>query len=144
MDHNKEISTLRGAFPRSIPSSIKPSTSPSLTATENRSQSYAIAAEGEVLTRYRLILRSGKVYNLPYSLLPVLILEDNQQLIIKSYGIHITLKGRNLKVIEEYLTSETLLWVRESLSGTDDEEAHVFIKTIQVEGEDIKSNSEGS
>jgi len=98
---------------------------------------YAVAAEGEFLKRFKLILRSGERYSLPYSILPIVILTEEQDLQIKSHGIYITLKGRNLAAIEEYLFSESLLWVKEANTKLDSGEAYVFVSEILLAGKAI-------
>nr|WKN34374.1 hypothetical protein K4G66_18520 [Tunicatimonas sp. TK19036] len=100
-------------------------------------QHYAVAIQNMVLKRFKLILRSGESYSLPYSLLPIYIFTDRGDLLIKSYGILITIQGRNLKPIEEALSNETLLWVKESPSGQDSGDGFVFIADIHIEGKSI-------
>ena len=98
-------------------------------------QGCAVASEGQYVRRFRLILRSGKVYNLSYSLIPNIILTEDHRLIIRTLeDLYIEITGRNLGALEEYFAQEVVKWVRESPSNIDDGEAYIFISTIQVNG----------
>ena len=105
-------------------------------------ESYAIAAEHEVIKRFKLKLRNGNIYSVPYSLLPVIILINGSELVIKTYGVHITIKGRNLDALEEYLSAENLQFVRENPSRKDDGKEDVFISDILVAGKAMKHEEE--
>lgn len=124
---------MRGAFPRSL-QDIKTGSNAPLNVYANPGQYYAICADDEVLKRFKIVKRCGKIWSVPYSLLPVLILLEGKELVIKTYGVHVVIEGRNLAVIEEYLSNEMLLWVKESASGKDDGKSNVFVSDIQVRG----------
>ncbi|MFY0689079.1 MAG: hypothetical protein JXQ90_18050 [Cyclobacteriaceae bacterium] len=128
---------LRGAFPRSLQDNKEERSAPS-NVYANPRQFYAIASENELVKRFKLFLRSGRTYSVPYSLLPVFILLEGKKLVIKTYGIHIAIEGRNLAVLEEYLSDELLLWVKESPGGKDDGKSHVFVSDIYIQGKAIK------
>lgn len=102
-----------------------------------RIQCYAVAGKGEMPKRFKLILRSGTAYSVPYGLLPICAISHNTRLIIKTYELNITINGRGLGPIHEALNTESLSWVRESPSNIDDFESPVFISTIKTEGEAI-------
>ncbi|MEP1782124.1 hypothetical protein [Reichenbachiella sp.] len=138
-DFNNEKKPLRGAFPRSY-QDIKEvrSSSASSKLFENPAQHYAIASDDEIIKRFKLVLRSGEVYSVPYSLLPVFMLLGGKELIIKAYGVHVTIKGRNLNPIEEYLSNEMLLWIKESPSGKDDGKINVYVSDILIQGKAMK------
>lgn len=97
-------------------------------------QFYAVSQEQ--VRHFDLILRSGKEYTLPYSLLPVSVLEGETLKII-AYELHVHIKGRNLLKIRDYLKSETLLWLKESPSGKDDGASKVFISDIVARGKAV-------
>ena len=83
--------------------------------------------------------RQGMVYSISYSLLPVFILSENKELVIKTHDIQATIHGRNLAVLEDYLSEEQCIWIKESPSGKDDGSANVFIERMDIE---IKSEEE--
>ncbi|AXG69616.1 hypothetical protein KORDIASMS9_01841 [Kordia sp. SMS9] len=99
-------------------------------------QTYAISNGDVHVSRFRIILKDASFYSLPYSLLPILIF-TGEKLIIKSYGVHISIFGKGLSVIENHISNQTLLYVRESISGVDLEEKDVFVSQIIVEGKSI-------
>lgn len=101
-------------------------------------QTYAISSGEGTLRRFRVILRDASYYSLPYSLLPVLIY-TGEKLIIKSYGIHISIYGKGLNIIEAHINNETLLYVRESIMGINIDEQDVFISKITIEGKNIST-----
>ena len=138
-EFRNEGKPLRGAFPRSL-QDIKEvhSNGASSKVYENPGQHYAIASDDEIIKRFKLFLRSGEVYSVPYSLLPVFMLLGGKELIIKTYGVHISIKGRNLAPIEEYLSDEMLLWIKESASGKDDGKSNVFVSDILIRGKAMK------
>lgn len=85
------------------------------------------------LRYFDLILKSGKEYSIPYALLPVYVLSGENELSISAYDLDITIQGRNLKRIRNFLKKETLQYLRESPSGKDAEEDDIFISKIEVE-----------
>ena len=72
---------------------------------------------------------------MPYSLLPVTILVSNQILIIKTHDMIITVTGKGLDKVDDALSSETLLYIRQNVNDYDDGSSSVFIKDIQCEGD---------
>lgn len=135
-----EKNMLRGAFPRSL-HDHKVTGSQQAKGSENRvvGQYYAIVSEQGTIKRFQLIQRSGCIHSIPYSLLPVYILSDNQELLIKAYGMHISIHGRCLEIILRHLSDECLLWLKESKSGKDDGTSNVFISEIEIEGDAVST-----
>ncbi|WP_421896415.1 hypothetical protein [Marinoscillum sp.] len=97
-------------------------------------QAYAIADES-IVKRFMIVMRNGQTISLSYSLLPALILNDNSELIIKTHEFEIVITGRNLMPLLESFSEESLLYIRESPSGTDDGHSSVFISNIEIAGE---------
>lgn len=89
-----------------------------------------------ILRRFKLLLRTGKQVSIPYAFLPIIILEHEGLIHIKTNDLHITIEGRGLKALEEHLSQEKVRWIKESVSGLDQEEA-VFIKHILMDGDII-------
>lgn len=100
-------------------------------------QAYAVAKNTEIVKRFKVQLRDGTSYSIPYSLLPIIILTSEMQLIIKAYELFITITGRSLQKIEEALSAETLIYIRQSPSGNDDGQGSAFIEDIQIQGETL-------
>lgn len=87
------------------------------------------------LSRFRLLIRDGRVYSVPYALLPLVILEPERALLIRSSDLEITIQGRNLGKLEEALSTERVSWIKESPSGLDDGQHELFVSHIQIMGE---------
>ncbi len=102
----------------------------------NLSPTQFYAVSQEQVKHFDLILRSGREYSLPYSLLPVPIL-DGEILKLIAYELNVLIKGRGLRKIRDYLKSETLLWLKESPSGKDDGASKVFISDIIARGKTV-------
>ena len=97
---------------------------------------YGVEKGNRFVRRFRLFLRNGQVISVPYALLPIVILEADKSLRLKSHGLEVTVKGRSLHKVEEWLNEEKLLWLKEANTDMDDtEEYEVFIKSIEVEGD---------
>ena len=105
----------------------------------NSDEHYAVSNEDITIKRFRVILKDGSFYSIPYSILPILIYMGNK-LIIKSYGIHITLTGKGLSIIENHINTETLLYFRESSTGIDTDNSDVFISAIKIQGKNISKD----
>ena len=101
-------------------------------------QYYAIASSQEVPKQFDLILRSGTEYSFPYSLLPIYRLTGNKEIAIISYGLRITIKGRNLKGVRNSLKRETVIWIKESPSQKDDEQSDVYVSEINITGDALE------
>ena len=89
----------------------------------------------EIVKRFKLRLRTGRSYSIPYALLPIIELDSNKLLRILSHDLNVTLQGRNLGLVEKHLAEERIIWIRESHSGTDDGESDVFVSQINVSSE---------
>ncbi|WP_139177380.1 hypothetical protein [Roseivirga pacifica] len=100
-------------------------------------QPYAVAHSNELVKRFYIHMRSGERYSIPYSLLPIFILKDNQELIIKAYEVQITISGRGLSAIEDALSKEVLTYIKTHPCGKDDGDSSVFIENITLEGENL-------
>lgn len=97
---------------------------------------YGVERGNRFVRRFKLIMRTGQMVSVPYALLPIVILEADKSLRIKAHDLEITVKGRNLQKVEEWLNEEKILWLREAGTDFDDKEEYdVFIQSIGVEGE---------
>ena len=99
-------------------------------------QSYAVIEGQKIIKRFKIALRSGTYYAIPYASLPIMIF-DSGKLILKTYGMHIELTGRGTPIIEHHISEERLLFVKESQSGVDVDNEDVFIKSIKVLGKNL-------
>ena len=104
----------------------------------NSDDVYAVSNGQVILKRFRIIRNDNSYISIPYSTLPILIYKGSE-LIIKSYGIHIVIFGKGLSIIEQYLNTETLLYIRESPTGIDTNNEDVFIASITIEGKNVSS-----
>jgi hypothetical protein len=106
----------------------------------HKEQLVAIGDDKQIVRRFQIILRSGKAISVPYSILPVFILTEDAHLIIRAYGFIATLKGRNLKALDAYLNDERVLFIKESASGTDTGDEHIFIANIEIAGKAVSES----
>ena len=97
-------------------------------------QAYAVSHE-KLIKRFKLYLRSGERISIPYALLPITILLSNQKLLIRTLGLDVTISGRGLDLIDEAISTETLLYIKQNASDYDDAQSNVFIKDILCEGD---------
>ncbi len=103
----------------------------------NHDTDYFGVEQGKInLRRFKLLLRTGKQVSIPYAFLPIIILEHEGLIHIKTNDLNITIEGRGLKALEEHLSQEKVRWIKESISGNDQNEA-VFIKHILIDGDII-------
>lgn len=104
--------------------------------TAKKTDLFGIETGNRLVRRFRLYLKNGQSFSVPYALLPILILAPDKSLRIKAQGIEIVVKGRSLHRIEEWMNEEKLLWLKEANTTMDDDEKYeVFIKSIEVEGD---------
>ncbi|MEP0296509.1 MAG: hypothetical protein ABJE13_16625 [Reichenbachiella sp.] len=96
-------------------------------------QAFAVTSNNERAMRFKLHTREGQVYSVPYSLLPVFVLSEGKELRVIAHDIEATISGRNLDVIEDYLSGGQLLWLKESPSGKDDGVSQVFIQRMDIQ-----------
>jgi len=85
--------------------------------------------------RFKLLLRDGREFSVPYAYLPIILYDPDRNLIIRTGDVEITIVGRSLKILADWLNEEKVLWIKESESGIDDEDDEVFILSISVDGE---------
>ena len=131
MDEKK---LLRGAFPKTI-REVKGDDSPIADLNKRRgsTQLYAVTSKGERAGSFKVLTRYGRSYTIKYAHLPHVVLEAGELYIIL-FDLQVLITGRGLDAIEEAIADSTLLWVRESPSGKDDEKASTFIDEILVRG----------
>jgi len=103
----------------------------------NHTASSAIGGEYEVVKRFAIILRTGETINVPYALLPVIMLTEQSELVIRAYGLLIKINGRNMRALAEYATQEILVFAKESPSGKDTGEDFIFISDIKITGRTV-------
>ena len=105
----------------------------------NGDEFYAIANDNTSLKYFRVFLKNGSYYSIPYSLLPVFIYLGDK-LIIKAYGVFIIIKGKGLQIIESQLSVNNLLYLKESNSGIETDNKDVFIQSIEIFGKNLSPN----
>ncbi|MEO9804807.1 MAG: hypothetical protein ABJF04_16245 [Reichenbachiella sp.] len=125
---------LRGSFPKTS-QEAKGGARPSADLRSPRmpEQAFAVTSNNERAMRFKLHTREGQVYSVPYSLLPVFVLSEGKELRVIAHDIEATISGRNLDVIEDYLSGGQLLWLKESPSGKDDGVSQVFIQRMDIQ-----------
>ena len=82
--------------------------------------------------RLNLYLKNGAKYSFSYALLPVISFMPPRRLVIKFTGYDVTIEGRGLQILDDYLSQENVNWIKEDPSGFDDPKEEVFIQSINV------------
>ena len=133
MDQNKEtFDRLKQSFPKPAQTLEK-----TIDQQWQSEQFYALFPREEQGKRFKLILRSGHSHSIPYAVLPIISLLENEELRISAYELLVVIKGRNLAPLEKHLSDERIRWMRESAAGHDDGSSEIFISTIQLSGDSI-------
>ncbi|WP_075342490.1 hypothetical protein [Tenacibaculum agarivorans] len=101
-------------------------------------ETYAVASDQSIIRRFRVVLKNGDYYSIPYAFIPAVIYSGGQ-LYIRSQGLLISISGKGLSIIEQYLNTENLLYIKESTTGININNDDVFISNITVEGRSIST-----
>ena len=104
---------------------------------EGRSRSFryfGIAEDTAFVLRIKLLFRDGRRVSIPYAYLPIIELRPDGELSIRTEDLSITVYGRGLVELEQWLSVERVLWIKESESGRDDEQTMMFISSIEIDG----------
>ena len=105
--------------------------------TTNKTYTCMGLSKDHSIKRYKLILRNGSCFNLPYALLPIIKLETEDSLKILMSGVTINISGRGMSVIEGFLFEERIVWMKEHPSLIDDQSQDLYIHQIWVHGDEI-------
>lgn len=125
---------LRGAFPKTtIQDKDHPQEVVDLGKRKGSTQFFAVTSRGEVTDHFRVFTPYGRSYAIHYALLPYVVLEGHELMIIM-HDLQVLIRGRCLHIIEEHIVGRDLLWVKQSPSGKDDGGSQIFINEIQVRG----------
>lgn len=81
-----------------------------------------------------MILRTGRTVYLPYSHQPVIDFTPERDLRLVTPQARITITGRGLRALLDYLFEDKLRWIKEAECRMDDGTETVFISSITVEG----------
>ena len=143
-NQDKEHTKLKGIFPETSSEEFSEQfDSKDYLEADHSNQLYALSSDDSVLRKFKIILRCGRTFRIPYAVLPIVELSDSKDRIsIMAYGLLITIEGKGLEVIEEYLAEEILLWLKESPSKKDDGTSRVFISKIILQGKAISKHVE--
>lgn len=114
---------------------IRPEGIPNTAGGEKQYSYFGVERNNKMVRRFKLILRSGKQVSIPYAFLPVLVFEHDGLVCLKTKDLSISIKGRGLKPLEEYLSREEVRWIKESVSNRDIKETEDFISEIVIDGE---------
>lgn len=79
-------------------------------------------------------LKTGRQVSIPYASLPVIDYLPEGILKILSPGVDIVIKGRNLNLIAQALINDQVIWIKESLTGIDDQMEDLFVAEIRIGG----------
>lgn len=85
--------------------------------------------------RVKLIFRSGESVSLSYALNPVIIFDQEGDIIILTSNFRVIIQGENLDEIETYLSEECVVWIAESPEDSQKNEDEIIISDIILDGE---------
>lgn len=105
------------------------------TPDEQDADFYGLERGNRFVRRFKLFFRTGSVISIPYAYLPVIIYDPDKHLKIKTGELEITIKGRGLDKLSDWLNEEKVLWIKESASNIDSEDGDVFVSEIAVDGD---------
>ena len=81
----------------------------------------------------KLIKRDGRIVFMPYSQQPIIIYDPSSGISIKSISLHITITGRGLTPLAEWLSAMRVKWIKECATGIDDQKEELFVMDIEYE-----------
>ncbi|OEK03082.1 hypothetical protein BFP97_16825 [Roseivirga sp. 4D4] len=99
------------------------------------SKYYGIDLKSPYLATLKFIHRNGELFFLPYALQPIVSYSPGEQLgeiQITTMNYEISIRGRNLIRLAEWIGTFKVRWVKESNTGTDDNSEDLFVKEIII------------
>ena len=99
------------------------------------SQYYGIDQESPYLATLKFIQKNGELFFLPYALQPIIRFVPEEQLghiHISTMRFEISIKGRNLMRLAEWIGTFKVRWIKESNTGVDDNSENLFVKEIEI------------
>ena len=82
--------------------------------------------------RIKLLWRNGESFSFSYALLPTVAFYPDVGLVLIFSNYKVSIAGRGLQVLENYLSEERVVWIKESPSAIDDENEDVFVEHIEI------------
>lgn len=133
-NHRDDNNLLRGAFPKTT-QEVKKSQQvmDDLEKRRRPTQLFAVTSQGEVTDHFKVFTSSGSSYAIKYAHLPYIVL-DGEVLMILLGAIQVIIVGRNLDIVEDYVSKNELIWIKPSPSGKDDGQSRAFIREIKIDG----------
>ncbi len=98
-----------------------------------KSEFFGVDLNSHFVPSIKFQKRDGKLLFLPYSSQPIIEFNPDTGILVRSFQKIISIKGRGLVKLAEWLGSQKVVWVAESTTGTDDESEDIFISAISVE-----------
>lgn len=95
---------------------------------------YEVAKNENDPRRFKLIFADGRKISIPYASLPIIILDSEKNLTLRTHGIEVLIRGRGLDIVEQMLSEERVTMIMESNLSVDDNQTDVFIENINAEG----------
>ncbi len=80
-----------------------------------------------------LLFRDGRRVYVPYAHLALIDFQPGEGLKITAHNLAVTICGRGLDKVMDYLYADRVRWIRESNSVMDDGSEDVFISSIGIE-----------
>ena len=96
---------------------------------------FGVAGQDQVVKRFKLIFKTGKMISIPYAMLPIIYFDPVQNLTIKTSELVVSISGRSLHIIEDFFSMELVTWIKESPTQIDDGKANSFVSEIRIENE---------
>ncbi len=109
--------------------------SPSATSFSSRPKSeyYGVFEPNTYANSLKLIKRDGQIVFMPYSQQPIIFYDPSSGISIKSISLQITVTGRGLAPLAEWLGANRVKWIKECSTGIDDKNEQLFVMDIEFE-----------
>lgn len=105
---------------------------PANDSTSAKSKYFGVDTNSPYLASVKYICRTGRVMYLPYSLQPVVEYIPEEGIHIKTMQKEVHITGTGLRELADWLGAQKVIWVKESISGVNDESEVIFVKSISI------------
>lgn len=96
---------------------------------------YGVDLKVPYIPSLKLVQKSGEMFFVPYGLQPFVRYVPEEtvgKIIVTTMQFEVTIAGRSLMPLAEWLGVYKVRWIKESVSGIDDENDPLFVESIQI------------
>lgn len=99
---------------------------------------FGVAMDDRYVQRFALMFSDGRRISIPYAVLPLIMLDAQARLHIVSRDFHVTITGKNLALLSDYLDRGLVTWIKEKTSPfnkKEEDEFEVIIDKLDISSE---------